>query len=206
MKIVLLIAAALFLLLLCPIRVALRWKDDTALTVGWLFLRFKLLPRPKQEKKQPVPQKEGTAAQNKAQKAANANSADTLTQYADLLPELLGRLKGCVLLVLRHTRVKQLELNMLVSREDAAETAITYGRANQAVYTALALLQNLLKFGCRPKINIGFDYLGGEEETEVCAAVTVAPLFVLLGGVGLLFGLLKGMLTREKEEETAPTV
>ncbi|MBR5559525.1 MAG: DUF2953 domain-containing protein [Oscillospiraceae bacterium] len=206
MKIVLLILAALFLLLLCPIRLSLHWKNDLTLTAGWLFLKFKLLPKAEKTKKKAAVPEQAAAAPNKAEKAAQAKPSDTLTQYADLLPDLLGSVKNCVLFVLRHTKVKRLDLNMLVSREDAAETAIAYGRANQAVYTALGLLQSLLKFGCRPKINIGFDYLGREEEAEAWAAVSTAPLFVLLGGIGLLLSLLKGLLTREKEKETVHTV
>lgn len=207
MKIVLIVLAALGLLLLCPIRFDFSWNKEALLTARWLFFKFRLLPRPQKEKT-PKAEKEQSAAQGQSgqAEAAPPKPTESLTQYADLLPDLLGGLKNCVLFVLRHTRVKRLELNMLVSREDAAETAIAYGRANQAVYTALGLLQNLLKFGCRPKINIGFDYLGREEETEVYASSATAPLFALVGGVGLAFGLLKGLLTREKETETAKTV
>ena len=206
MKIVLVVLAVLGLLLLCPVRLDFCWKQEVVLTVRWLFLKFGLLPQ--KEKKRPKAQPEQVPAQGQGGQAAPAKTKPTenLTRYADLLPQLLGSLKKCVLFVLRHTKVKRLELNMLVSREDAAETAIAYGRANQAVYTALGLLQNLLKFGCRPQINIGFDYLGREEETEVYAAASVAPLFVLMGVIGLAFGLLKGLLTREKETETAKTV
>lgn len=206
MKIVLIILAALVLLLLCPIRLDFCWNKDTTLTARWLFFKFGLLPQSK-KKKAPKAQAGQTAEEvQNGQAAVGQTPTQSLTQYADLLPELLGGLKNCVLFVLRHTKVKRLELNMLVSREDAAETAIAFGRANQAVYTALGLLQNLLKFGCTPKINIGFDYLGRQEETELYAAAATAPLFVLVGSVGLAFGLLKGLLTREKEPETAKTV
>lgn len=206
MKIVLIVLAALGLLLLCPIRFDLSWNKDLSLVVRWLFLKFGLLPqkekKPSKVQKEQAPSKAGAGQAG----AAKVSPTESLTQYADLLPQLLGGLKNCVLFILRHTKVKRLELNMLVSRDDAAETAVAYGRANQAVYTALGLLQNLLKFGCQPKIDIGFDYLGREEQTEVYAAVSAAPLFVLMGGIGLAFGLLKGLLTREKENKTVKTV
>ena len=206
MKIVLIVLAALTLLLLCPIRLDFCWNQEVTLTARWLFFKFGLLPQNKKKNAPKAETKQAAADPLAGQATVGQTSTQSLTQYADLLPGLLGGLKDCLLFVLRHTKVKRLELNMLVSREDAAETAIAFGRANQAVYTALGLLQNLLKFGCTPKINIGFDYLVKEEETEVYASSATAPLFVLVGGVGLAFDLLKGLLTHEKETETAKTV
>lgn len=203
MKIVLMVLAALFLLLLCPVRLQLHWKEELSATARWLFLRFPLLPRSKPKKEQ----SEKTSAPQKqaqpAEKAAQPGPVDTLTQYADLLPEVLGRLKGFVVFILRHTRVKKLRLDMLVAKEDAAETAIAFGRANQAVYTALGLLQNLLRFGCKPEINIGFDYLGKEESAEVWLTASLAPLFALLGAGGFAAGLLWALVTRKKTQKTA---
>ena len=53
MKIVLMVLAALFLLLLCPVRLQLHWKEELSATARWLFLRFPLLPRSKPKKEQP---------------------------------------------------------------------------------------------------------------------------------------------------------
>ncbi|MBQ8670055.1 MAG: hypothetical protein IJ508_02275, partial [Oscillospiraceae bacterium] len=53
MKIVLMVFAALFLLLLCPVRLQLHWKNELSATAGWLFLKSPLLPRPKQKKDKP---------------------------------------------------------------------------------------------------------------------------------------------------------
>ena len=203
MKIVLMVFAALFLLLLCPVRLQLHWREELSATVRWLFLRFPLLPRPEEKNKQP--QKASTPAKQAqpAAKSTQPGPVDTLTQYADLLPDVLGKLKGFVVYILRHTRVKQLRLDMLVAKEDAAETAIAFGRANQAVYTALGLLQNLLRFGCKPEINIGFDYLGKEEAAEVWLTASLAPLFALLGAGGFAAGLLWALVAREKTQKTA---
>lgn len=204
MKIVLMVLAALFLLLLCPVRLHLHWKNELSATAKWLFLSFRLLPRPEQKKDKP--DQEPQAAKEAASatpKADQPSPVDTLTQYADLLPDLLGNLKSFVVYILRHTRVKKLRLDMLVAKEDAAETAISFGRANQAVYTALGLLQNLLRFGCKPEINIGFDYLGQTEEAEVWLTASLAPLFALLGAIGFAAGLLWSLITREKTQKTA---
>lgn len=191
MKIVLMVFAALFLLLLCPVRLCLHWKNELSVTAKWLFLKFRLMPRP--EPKKDKPEKAPKAPQEASpagRKDDQPSPADTLTQYAGLLPDLLGGLKNFAVYILRHTRVNKLRLDMLVAKDDAAETAIAFGRANQAVYTALGLLQNLLPFGCKPQINIGFDYLGKEEEAEVWLTVSLAPLFALLGAIGFAAGLL----------------
>ncbi len=198
MKIVLMVLAALFLLLLCPVRLQLHWKEDLSVTARWLFLKFPLLPRSKPKKEQPEKAPAPKKQAQPAAKSAQPSPVDTLTQYADLLPDVLCKLKDFVVFILCHTSVKQLRLDMLVAKEDAAETAIAFGRANQAVYTALGLLQNLLRFGCKPEINIGFDYLGKEEVAEVWLTASLAPLFALLGAIGFAAGLLWSLITREK--------
>lgn len=205
MKIVLLVLAALCLLLLCPVRLHISWQGEPAITAKWLFLRLKLLPR--------LPQKQTVADAKKPQKAKTeekkqqkaAKPADTITQYADLLPEVLGGLKGFVLFLLHHIRLTRLQLQLLVAREDAAETAIAFGRANQAVYTALGLVQKLLKVRCKPKIEIGFDFLSGQERAEGCAELALAPLTALAGALWLAARLLKAFILREKQDQPVQT-
>ena len=203
MKVFLLIFGALVLLLLCPVHLQLHWKEEPSATARWLFLRFPLLPPPQPKKDK---QNKASAPADQAQpakKSAQPSPVDTLTQYADLLPEILGRLKGFAAFILRHTKVKKLQLDMLVAKEDVAETAIAFGRVNQAVYTALAPLQNMLRFGCKPRINIAFDYLGQKEEAEVWLTASLAPLFALLGAIGFAAGLVWALFTRQKTQKTA---
>lgn len=203
MKVFLLIFGALVLLLLCPVRLRLHYKKELSATAKWLFFSFRLLPRPTAKKEEPK-KASGPAKQAlPAEKPPQPSPVDTITQYADLLPDVLGSLKSCVAFILRHTVVKDLQLDMLVLREDAAETAIAFGRANQAVYTALGLLQTMLRFNCRPRINIAFDYLGKEEEAELQLTLSLAPLFALLGALGFAAGLLRSLATREKTQKTA---
>lgn len=201
MKVLLIVLAVLFALLLCPVRLELQWQGQLSARARWLFLRFRLLPRPpkkpKAAQKPPEPKKE------QKQPAPAQKPADTLAQYADLIPDLVGRLGWFVRFLLGHTRVERLELRLLVSRGDAAETAVAFGRANQAVYTALGLLQRLLAFRCAPKINIGFDFLGGEETAEGCARLALAPLTALAGAIWVAGGLLKVFLCREKDAKNA---
>lgn len=205
MKIFLLIVGAIILLLLCPVRFDLRWKQELSATVGWLFLRLRLLPaprktKPKKEEKTPSPH---TAPASQKAGAPAPKPGELVTQYADLLGPLLAGLKRCVVYILRHVRVDRLRLELVIARGDAAETAIAYGRANQAVCTALGLLQNLLKFRGNPQLHIGFDYLSGEEWAEGECRISIAPLFVLLGAIGLAAGLLWALVTRPAPQKAA---
>ena len=205
MKVFLLILGAIVLLLLCPVRLTLSRKEELSAAVEWLFLRFRLLPapqktKPKKEKTPQPPPQEDTA---KTAKAPAPKPGDRITQYADLVGPLLAGLKKSVAYILRHVRVDRLRLELLIAREDAAETAIAYGRANQAVYTALGLLQNLLKFGQKPDVRIGFDYLGGTERAEGECRISIAPLFVLFGAVGFVAGLLWALVTRPAPQKAA---
>ena len=195
MKIVLIVLAVLFLLFLCPTSLSLYWKNELFIKIRWLFLRFSLLPQP-QKKKPPfnTPEQTPESSANLAVPSKH-NPSDLLTQYADMLPDLLNSLKPCVFFLLKRIRVKKLTLNLLVSREDAAETAIAYGRANQTIYTALGILQNTIRFHCRPDINIGFNYLSREEDMEMRLTVSIVPLFLVIGALMFLWN----MLTHSKE-------
>lgn len=202
MKVFLLIVGALVLLLLCPVRLDLKWSEELSATAGWLFLKFKLLPQPETQKNKSPKQKSPDSDQQspKESKAAlGAKPGELVAQYAGLIPALLGRLKKSVVYILRHIKVKKLRLDLLIAREDAAETAVAFGKANQAVYTALGLLQGLMKFRCQPEINIGFDYLGQQETACFSGRISIAPLFVLIGAVGLAIGVLWLFVTRKEE-------
>lgn len=201
MKVLLIVLAVLFALLLWPVRLSLRWQGQLSVQARWLFLRFRLLPRP--PKKPGAAQKPPEPKKKSKQPAADPKPTEAFAQYADLVPDLVGRLGWFARFLLGHTRVERLELRLLVSREDAAETAVAFGRANQAVYTALGLLQRLLAFRCAPKINIGFDFLGGNETAEGCAELALAPLTALAGAFWLAGGLLKVFLSREKDAKNA---
>jgi len=191
MKIFLIILGVVLLLLLCPVRLTLRWQQELTVTLRWLFLRFTLLPAPQKKKKAEKPAAGPSAEGAKTAKTPSGSKpGDLLAQYADQLPALLRRLGRSAAFILRHVRVDQLRLRLVVARGDAAETAVAYGRANQAVYTALGLLQGLLKVRCDPDIGIAFDFLGEEETIDAAGRISLAPLFALGGALSFLAGAL----------------
>ena len=91
MKVFLLIFGALVLLLLCPVRLTLHWKNDLSVTAQWLFFRFGLLPQsPKKKSKPQAPASSAKPAAAAPQSAA-PGLVDTITQYADRLIDDMKR-------------------------------------------------------------------------------------------------------------------
>ena len=122
--------ALLCLLLFSDIRIRVIYGDNPSFRVGYLFFHY-----PLQHTKQPKPPKKPGKPQ--PEKPAQKEPPIRLEFVLRLLKEavdLLGRLVA-------QTRIRPCKVRILVAEEDAAETAISYGR-----YCALlGLLEALLK-------------------------------------------------------------
>lgn len=125
--------ALLCLLLFSDIRIRVIYGDNPSFRVGYLFFHYPL-KEPKQPKKPRLPKKSKKPQPEKpVRKEAPINLVVALRLLKDSVG-LLGKLVA-------QTRIRPCKVRILVAEEDAAETAISYGR-----YCALlGLLEALLK-------------------------------------------------------------
>lgn len=138
MAVVLGILILLLVILLIPVRVSAGASSGKAphAVLRWLFLSIPLFPRPKRKKTQD--KSESSKPGKKKEKPKRS--------LKPLLAELLARfdrLSRPVQRLLRRTGLARVSLRLVVKGEDAAATALRFGRANAAVYSTVAALDRI---------------------------------------------------------------
>ena len=142
---VLLVLALLAGLLAVPLRGEVLWRSASPprITLRWLFFKIRVFPLPEKPKK---PKK----------KLDPSNLG--------LVVDLLASVKGAMGFLLRNFRFYKIRLDMIVAKENAAATAIAYGKANAMVYGAYAAAQNFLRLET-PEIHIRPNFTAGQGDT-----------------------------------------
>ena len=191
---------ALILLALCvPVRFGAAYRTDEkpGAWLAWAFLKFDLVqaaekresaPKPPREKKPPKRPERG------AQKPPLEFS-----EQLGLVVDLLGSVKGGAGLLIRSFRLYRIRLHLVVAGEDAAGTAISYGKVNAAVYSAYALAQSFLRMN-RPDIDIRPDFVSGRGLVDFEARGRLLPLAALAAGLRIGAAFLVKTIKRRHNE------
>ncbi len=128
------------LLLACPVTVSGEYEEELSVTVRYLFSVFACC-RSRKKKKLP-------AAKNRKKKSAGGADGGNKNKIREILKkkgvsslvELLSEAASLAVSVLKrffsHVHISLFDLFLLVAAEDAAETAVLYGKVCGSVYTA----------------------------------------------------------------------
>lgn len=140
----------LLVLLLFPVSVPIELQQDqVVIQLKVLFLTFQLYPkREKQEAKTPGKESGQPAAESKqhtdekeqAQATSEKKSRLDLSQLAQLVSTACWLMR----IVFRLIQIRDIRIVYPVQGEDAAQTAIQYGRINAYLGSTLGVLQNFL--------------------------------------------------------------
>ncbi len=188
--VLLLLLVLLAVLLLAPACVWLKYERETfSVSVGMLGLRIRVWPRP--EKKRTAAQQaryEAKQAEKEKKKAENARKKQAAhikkapRQKAKLtfaaVCTLAREAKGFVRAVLGALRITHIRFYWTVHAEQAADTALQYGKAQAWLHSGLGVLNNLfwLDFDeCR----LEPDFTGKREETEYFSCKVSAQLIII---------------------------
>jgi len=178
MLVIIIIALVLFF----PAAADIDYDTKNGLAVSariYLFFKLKLYPRvPKKEKKQ---QKQAEQAQQAAapaeKKGKSKHDAIELLEYArQLLPQAAKMLS-----VLRRTfYISIIRLRLTVSDDDAAETALKYGRANTLVWTLAGMLAASFNATPKPDIYISPDFNTQNESLSLKIRINICIFAAIL--------------------------
>lgn len=194
--IVLAVILLLLILLSLPVTLDVRLEDSCRLTLRWLFLRFSLYPRPEKERKKAGPEKKEKSKKPAEKKPAVSNPLRQIAEeqgFPAAVEEacrLIQLLASRFRRLLTHVRADPFRLEISVGGEDAAETAIAYGGVCAAVYPALGVLWQLIRFG-RFTADISPDFSGGKSRVRLRAAFRLSPLTALCFLVGFILDVIK---------------
>lgn len=188
------IALVITLIAVTPVRLCLAYKDELRVKIRYGFIFYTLMPKDeakekkKEQKKKLKEQKEkqkaeanGEAEKAKAeeQKPKQKITPQNLQQKIDkamsfAVPaiEPLGKLA-------KGIRLTKTEIEIITVGDDAAQAAIQTGRLYGAVYSAYAVLKNLIGTVKKPKVTIKPDYYAEEGEVSFKADVSIRPYVVI---------------------------
>lgn len=135
--------AVLLLLLICPVWVWLRLDYDKfsakVQILGFKFTVYPLKEKPEKEKKEPVQQE---PPKKKAVKKRSPSKRFQLT--AEKIVGLIETAGGVMHRLLRALKIRNICVLIPLEGEDAADTALFYGKFSAWFYGGIALLQNFL--------------------------------------------------------------
>lgn len=192
------ILAAILLLLCIPVRFILRYCTGKT-PVGvlrWLFFQIDLLKAAERKTIDvDTRAKEETAPRPKKEKKPLEFSR-MLGSVADLLSSL----KGGAGMIIRRFRIYRVRLSMVVAGEDAAETAVDYGKCNAAVYSAYALAKNFLNLK-NPEIEIRPDFVSGKGSVDFEMRGRLLPIVALGAAVRIFAAFLVKTIQRKKLQQ-----
>ena len=117
----------------------------------------------------------------------------TITYFSKILMLLLKKLWW----VVKKFKFRRFYLNLSVATNDAASTAINYGKICSAVYPIISFLETNADFKAK-EINISADFDKSDSEFKISTSVTTRLFFWLVAAISALFEFLK---IQRKESE-----
>lgn len=149
--VVLFISLLLTFVFCIKLRFSAVYSENLTLELKVLFLKFTLVPFEKKEKKkkkrkrkskakaEKKPKKEKEKKQSLFKKYTDKNGVDGLVSIISELSSLVGTtLKG----LFEHIVIETFDVDIIIRGEDAADTAIKYGKICGVFYSAVAVLLN----------------------------------------------------------------
>lgn len=177
--------------LLAPVRLFFDSGPGPTLTLRWLLLKKRLLPRRRKAKgTSPAPEKQ-TEPQAKKKKAPL--SERPLSYYLALFERLWPHLSHAVRHLLRRTGILRLRLRMVVVGADAADTALRFARTNAVVVSAIAICDRVFTLRAE-QVDIIPGFTAEKSEAQVSFCLSLLPAAALIAGAQLLLWALASYL------------
>ena len=220
------IIAFILLLLMCPFKVSVEYEEEVKVTLGYLFLKFAVVPKKPKKKKKKKSRKAGKSKKDNtpANKNAEKNQDSTpekdseqkkqkvkpkkknpILEYKDKhgldgLIDLIKVIVGIVVNVLKKTAkqlvITDLVINAMIVGEDSADTALKYGYACSGIYPAVSLLQSNAKLKKHSE-DISAGFLAEKTAVELRLKARIRVIFLLCIAVAALWKLIVTVVKKE---------
>lgn len=200
-KIFLVLIGVLLLILFLPVHLSVTFNGNLKVRTGILFINYTLYPRPpisEEKKKKKQFKKERKQAKEKKQlsQAEEMLKQDGVWAVIEYYVQMGKLLKSAAIRLIRTITVDKLNLNIIVASDDAAQTAIDYGKICAVIYPVQALIESTMRVR-RRSINISTDFLRNSGEFEGDIKIHVIPIRVLWAALLFFIGYI-GNTTSEK--------
>lgn len=181
----------LFLLLMMRVRFRFTYDEEFTYRLEYIFFRFRMNKKEKGKTKQ-KPQKQ-------------QNTKDMISEFLKNFREIADFIEDAVKGLIDKIRVDKFEINMVISEEDAAQTALRYGEACASVYGLLSFFENFLTIK-KKKVHIQPVFAGAQNSVrfECVLSIRLLNLIILISTrtSGFIMALLKrGNTNNEPHKE-----
>ena len=196
----------LFCLLIIPISVELRFHDEVSALVRYGGIKvFDTSKNPeKTEKLAAAHVKKNTGDGKKAKKPKKKSFIAEIFEKKGKIEgiKLCARLIKAVLLktvwVIKRIKFRNLFLDICVSTDDAANTAIVYGEVCAVVYPVINLIDNMTTLTVK-KVNVRTDFDKLSPDIEAAVLLKTRLIYGLIALISLYFTYLK--LKKESDKK-----
>ncbi|MBW7573989.1 DUF2953 domain-containing protein [Caproiciproducens faecalis] len=185
------IALFLFVLLLFPVSVSARFEEELSIKIKYLFFSYKIpADTPKAEDTGKSGKKKTGDKSDAYSKFRDIIKRKGLSGFLDIISEFASIATGAAKKLFSHAVIHAISVDISVSDEDAAQTAIYYGCTCSVVYPAMGLLVNQVK--CKDyHIRIAPDFNEKESRITFTCKVKIKLLFILSSMLPALLESLK---------------
>lgn len=168
----------------------------------YLFLKIPLYPRPEKEKKpkkekKPEEPKKSKEEKPKEEKVKDPNKQNPFVKFIkdqgfdgvlNLVSDIGSILTGMFGSIFKHVIFNKLYLKLTVAKNDAAETAIAYGKTCETVFPVMGYICSHMKVQ-KYDVEVNPDFLGYMNEAEFHVQVSFRPIFLTNAAIAMVFKL-----------------
>lgn len=199
------IIAFFIVLLSIKVVVTVHYEDDVELSVGWLFLKFKILPseekgkKPKKEKKDKKPKEEKPKEESEIIKEPKKKKQDNMfvrfyrnkgfDGVIQLIKDAAKAVGGMFKRIGKAFKFEELFISLTVGKGDSAETAIKYGETCSAVFPAMGLIVSTIRVK-KYSLEINPDFIYGNSNAKLHTKISVRPIKLINAVIIVAFELL----------------
>ena len=212
------IIAFFVIILSVKVKVTIHYEDDIALSVGWLFLKFNILPKkdkpekPKKEKKKKekkekpkdnsevVPEPKKKKQDNMFVRFYRNRGVNGVVQ---LLKDAANAIGGMFGRIGRAFLFEELFISLTVGAGDSAETAIKYGKVCAGAFPAMGLLVNKMRIR-KYNLEINPDFIYGKTEARLHTKISFRPISFINAVIIVAFELLFKVVIKLLKHSKAP--
>lgn len=192
------IALVITVILLLPVHLIVKNDDNNNLLIHYRFLGKVYGEVPKPDTSVIKSLKEITGITRAQEQISQGKLAEDTYQAVKELCDVLGDLLAELATVLRYCTAKVFRVRVVCAAENAADTAITFGKVSMLVYGLGTVAENLMHVRKRGKdLYVTCDFENGQKDLRY-EFVICARMYALLPA---LFRLAMKEVQREQENE-----
>ncbi|MBQ2973432.1 MAG: DUF2953 domain-containing protein [Clostridia bacterium] len=210
------IIAFFIVLLSVKFVVTVHYEDEVELSLGWLFLKFNILPsheKKKKPKKDKKPKEEKTKDQSEIIKEPKKKKQDNMfvrfyrnrgvEGVVQLLKDAAKAVGGMFKRIGRAFLFEELYISMTVGKGDSAQTAIKYGETCSAAFPAMGLIVSTMRVK-KYSLEINPDFIYGKSNAKLHTKISVRPIKLINAVVVVAFELLFKVVIKLLKHSKAP--